>query len=269
MKRNDGWSDQCRSSTATKTGCSSARLAVSQYKPWSTANASSSTPINSELAPRAGAASPAAPLSSPSSANPPRSNRSNSYGPRPRRSPPRTRRPEPRARSSPPVPASTGMSSRLVLPIPATPSTISAPPVPARADSSAATIWASSASRSSRSVIAALAIPGRLDRRSRRRFGDEPRSILSVFGPRLFGDLRDAPAAPASDDEDMSGARRLVQTLELVVSGDTIEGRLRPEQGPSRYFSGWSELFALLQSITSEFGHPQGSERAQTEDGSG
>lgn len=50
----------------------------------------------------------------------------------------------------------------------------------------------------------------------------------------------------------MSGTRRLVQTLELVISGDTIEGRIRPESGPSRDFSGWSELFAQLQSLTSE-----------------
>lgn len=52
----------------------------------------------------------------------------------------------------------------------------------------------------------------------------------------------------------MSGIRRFVQTLELVVSGDTIEGRIRPERGESQAFSGWSELFALLQSMTFEVG---------------
>ena len=55
-----------------------------------------------------------------------------------------------------------------------------------------------------------------------------------------------------SDDTTVSGTRRLVQTLELVVSGETIEGRIRPEHGASQDFSGWSELFALLQSLTSE-----------------
>ena len=69
---------------------------------------------------------------------------------------------------------------------------------------------------------------------------------------KLLGRLRNAHTRPAFDNADMSGIRRLVQTLELVISGDTIEGRIRPESGPSRDFSGWSELFAQLQSLTSE-----------------
>ncbi len=78
--------------------------------------------------------------------------------------------------------------------------------------------------------------------------------ILSVAGPKLLGPFRDVPAAAVSEDGRMSEARRLVQTLELVVSGETIEGRIGPERGESQSFSGWSELFALLQSITSDVG---------------
>jgi hypothetical protein len=62
----------------------------------------------------------------------------------------------------------------------------------------------------------------------------------------------------------VSGTRRLVQTLELVVSGDTIEGLIRPENGPNREFSGWSELFAQLQSSTSELGHDHDTDDAAT-----
>ena len=76
--------------------------------------------------------------------------------------------------------------------------------------------------------------------------------ILSVPDPKLLGPFRNAHTHPAFDNTVMSGVRRLVQTLELVISGDTIEGRIRPESGPSRDFSGWSELFAQLQSLTSE-----------------
>ncbi len=63
----------------------------------------------------------------------------------------------------------------------------------------------------------------------------------------------------------MSGTRRFVQTLELVVSGDTIEGRIRPERGESQSFSGWSELFALLQSMTSEVGRGSRGNEQKTE----
>jgi hypothetical protein len=78
--------------------------------------------------------------------------------------------------------------------------------------------------------------------------------ILSVPDPKLLGAFRDAPAAPLAEDGHVSEARRLVRTLELIVSGDTIEGRIGPERGESQSFSGWSELFALLQSMTSEGG---------------
>jgi hypothetical protein len=110
-----------------------------------------------------------------------------------------------------------------------------------------------------------LGDPTRLDRHPSRSPGDPSPHSLSVPDPKLLGPVRDAPAGRLSEDGDMSGTRRFVQTLELVVSGDTIEGRVRPERGESQAFSGWSELFALLQSMTSEVRRDSRGDEQKTE----
>ncbi|MCW3065656.1 MAG: hypothetical protein JWN32_2828 [Solirubrobacterales bacterium] len=59
------------------------------------------------------------------------------------------------------------------------------------------------------------------------------------------------PAGPTSI-AGMSGAARLVVTLELDVSEHPVRGRVRLDDDSARAFSGWSELFAVLQAVTSE-----------------
>jgi hypothetical protein len=58
-------------------------------------------------------------------------------------------------------------------------------------------------------------------------------------------------AAPA-DDQCMTGMRRLVVELELVIGEQQpIEGWARAPGFVPRSFSGWSEMFATLQTLVS------------------
>lgn len=58
-------------------------------------------------------------------------------------------------------------------------------------------------------------------------------------------------AAPA-DDRSMTGFQRLVVQLELVISEQQpIEGWAQAHGLPPRRFSGWSEMFATLQTLVS------------------
>jgi hypothetical protein len=50
----------------------------------------------------------------------------------------------------------------------------------------------------------------------------------------------------------MSGDHPLVLTLELDVSGQPVAGLVRLADEDARGFSGWSELFAVLQTVTTE-----------------
>ena len=158
--RNDGESAQCASSTAMHTGPAAARLAHSQYRPWSTANGGSgptATAPASELAPgspSSSAATPAAPCSrsarsagravasgtSSSWRATPNANSRSSWAPRARSSR------IPRAWAT----ASAALSIA-VLPIPAGPSITSIPPLPSRPRARTDSISSSCSPRSSSS----------------------------------------------------------------------------------------------------------------------
>jgi len=49
----------------------------------------------------------------------------------------------------------------------------------------------------------------------------------------------------------MTGSKPLILTLELVVSPQPITGLVRRPDRSTERFSGWSELFAVLQRFTS------------------
>jgi hypothetical protein len=56
----------------------------------------------------------------------------------------------------------------------------------------------------------------------------------------------------AADDRRMTGFRRLVVELELIVGEQqSIEGWARAPDLPPHKFSGWSEMFAMLQTLVS------------------
>jgi hypothetical protein len=54
---------------------------------------------------------------------------------------------------------------------------------------------------------------------------------------------------PAADDNHVNGPVRLVLTVELAVIAEPIAGLVRSAEGSSQAFSGWSELFAALQTL--------------------
>lgn len=49
----------------------------------------------------------------------------------------------------------------------------------------------------------------------------------------------------------MTGSEPLILTLELMVSPQPITGLVRRPDRSTEMFSGWSELFAVLQTLTS------------------
>jgi hypothetical protein len=70
--------------------------------------------------------------------------------------------------------------------------------------------------------------------------------------------------AAVADDRRMTGIRHLVVELELIVGEQQpIEGWARAPGLPPHRFSGWSEMFAMLQTLVS------GSERAAAGGGAG
>jgi hypothetical protein len=72
------------------------------------------------------------------------------------------------------------------------------------------------------------------------------------------------PVAAAADDRRMTGFRYLVVELELIVGEQQpIEGWARAPGFQPQRFSGWSEMFAMLQTLVS------GSEGAAAGSGAG
>ncbi|MBV9380362.1 MAG: hypothetical protein JOY82_12245 [Streptosporangiaceae bacterium] len=59
----------------------------------------------------------------------------------------------------------------------------------------------------------------------------------------------------------MGTHRRVVLQLEVIISDQRpIAGVMRSRDGLARAFSGWSELFAVLQAVTSVPGGDNGTE---------
>jgi hypothetical protein len=52
----------------------------------------------------------------------------------------------------------------------------------------------------------------------------------------------------------MEGTRRVVVQLEVAIDHQPISGMVRASDGRRHPFSGWSELFAVLQKLTAESG---------------
>jgi hypothetical protein len=52
----------------------------------------------------------------------------------------------------------------------------------------------------------------------------------------------------------MNGPVRLVLAVELAVTAEPIAGLVRAGDRPGQAFSGWSELFAVLQTLISQAG---------------
>jgi len=52
----------------------------------------------------------------------------------------------------------------------------------------------------------------------------------------------------------VNGPVRLVLTVELAVTAEPIAGLVNAGGGPGQAFSGWSELFAVLQTLISQAG---------------
>jgi hypothetical protein len=65
---------------------------------------------------------------------------------------------------------------------------------------------------------------------------------------------------------DVNGPVRLVLTLELTTTTEPIAGQALSGDQPGLPFSGWSELFAVLQTLTSDAG---GTATAPDQRGSG
>lgn len=57
---------------------------------------------------------------------------------------------------------------------------------------------------------------------------------------------------PADDGACVYGPDGLVLILELTAAVEPIEGLARSGDRPAQAFSGWSELFAVLQTLISE-----------------
>jgi hypothetical protein len=47
---------------------------------------------------------------------------------------------------------------------------------------------------------------------------------------------------------------QLELTVEFTATAEPVEGLVRSASGPARAFSGWSELFAVLMTLTAETG---------------
>ena len=152
MNRTEAPSAQCKSSTTSSCGRPAASAATSQYRPWRTPNDGSASPGGAAPSGNTiGAASAAAPANAgraprptcraaaaPAAAAPP---------PTRTRAPTRTREP-PQRRSCLACAASRADTRRLVLPIPAGPSTTTTRPAPAATSSTAPEITPRSRSRS-------------------------------------------------------------------------------------------------------------------------
>jgi hypothetical protein len=52
----------------------------------------------------------------------------------------------------------------------------------------------------------------------------------------------------------VNGPVRLVLTVELAVTSESVEGVVSSADRPDQSFSGWSELFAVLMTLTSGAG---------------
>lgn len=50
----------------------------------------------------------------------------------------------------------------------------------------------------------------------------------------------------------MGTAGRLLLSVELELSGASVQGVVRSGDGPGRPFAGWTELFAVIQAVAPE-----------------